>query len=314
MNITGNHDVGYGGELSFERLERWETYFGPSNHVHHLEIPDLPPLRIVLFNSLNLDSPSTVYELQEATHSFLSSLLPEDEELHHQIAQTVFLTHLPLYRGPGICSDPPHFEYWSLNITDQWGNITGYFRPLKHQNHLSRWASDWILESVFGDHEEGIILDGHDHEGCDVLHVRLSDVEREYGFAMNDLFEHDELRKRDDGGDNGGDEYVQEGVEVPREEKFNYQHPPQEEENQHEPHPLEISDSEAHLRNNISLGIWKAEKFDPRKSGIREITVRSMMGDFQGNVGLLTGTVNNQTHRIFPLRLFFYICFMATYF
>src|SRR5579862_6612779 len=235
--------------------------------------PPYPPLRIVLFNTLNLDSPATSKELQNKTHTFLQSLLPDDAVA---IPQTVLLTHLPLYRGEGICSDPPKFEYWKLNITDNEGNVTGYFRPIKHQNHLSRWASDWILETIFGDHDEGIILNGHDHEGCDVLHRRLPEEEQSFTHE----FVHDELRKRE------------ESVMSAGEEVFDEDHA-----SEHEEHPMEISQQAAHVRNNVSDGIWKAEKFTRDRDGIREITVRSMMGDFQGNVGLLTGEYNPKKHR-----------------
>jgi hypothetical protein len=311
MNITGNHDIGYAGELNEERLERWEEHFGQSNYVHTLSIPSLPPLRIVLFNTLNLDSPATAKDLQNKTHAFLQSLLPDDDIA---IPQTVLLTHLPLYRAEGICSDPPRFDYWTLNISDSTGNVTGYFRPIKHQNHLSRWASDWILETMFGEHDEGIILGGHDHEGCDVLHRRREDDE-EYSW-MHDGFTHDELKRRKRSQEQAtlqedeavmNDESVGqttanangqrnfEGVEIAGEENFDH-----DEDYGEARHPLEISQYAAHQRNNVSEGIWKAQKFTHGTSGIREITVRSMMGDFHGNVGLLTGSYNQHTHRTLP--------------
>ena len=296
MNITGNHDIGYGGELSPERLGRWEEAFGPSNAVYTFSPPNVHPLRIVLFNSLNLDSPSTDRDLQSNTHDFLSSLLPEDHDI--PIPQTVLLTHLPLYRGPGICSDPPRFDYWALNITDESGNVTGYFRPIKHQNHLSRWASDWILETVFGDEDEGVILGGHDHEGCDVLHKRLSDEEQELSWEENETeHDHDELKRRQvvDAVEVGGVE-----VETAREEKFDYVDPPNTrsgDEGDEDMHPIETDQFEFHARNNLTHGIWRAEKYSPGKSGIREITVRSMMGDFDGNVGLLTAQFNHTSQR-----------------
>lgn len=312
MNITGNHDIGYGGELSPDRLNRWEHVFGPSNAVYNFSPPNVPPLRIVLFNSLNLDSPATDRDLQIQTHNFLSSLLPEDHDV--PIPQTVLLTHLPLYRGGGVCSDAPRFEYWALNITDETGNVTGYFRPIKHQNHLSRWASDWILETVFGDEDEGVILGGHDHEGCDVLHKRLSDEEQELSWDANaKISPHDELKRRqiDDDDDEEEEEEEEEqeeevgvggiggGVESAREENFDFVRPIQTPSGEEpaELHPLEMDQFEFHARNNLSHGIWRAEKYSPGKSGIREITVRSMMGDFNGNVGLLTAQFNRSSQR-----------------
>lgn len=292
MNITGNHDVGYAGELNTERLGRWETHFGLSNVIHILSIPNLPTLRIVLFNTLNLDSPATDSDMQNITHTFLRSLLPIDEE--EPIPQTVLLTHLPLYRGPGICSDPPNFDYWSLNITDQYGNVTGCFRPIKHQNHLSRWASDWILETVFGDHDEGVILGGHDHAGCDVLHQQLTDSENQNAWTAH--FVHDELKRKKRDVDNVE---IPEATAEPEEEIFDDNHPFDVEEDD-AMYPPEEWQYEMHERNNLTKGIWKAEKYTPNTSGIREITVRSMMGEFQGNVGLLTGSYNHRTQRSLP--------------
>ena len=290
MNITGNHDVGYAGELNAERLERWETHFGPSNVIHTLLIPNLPSLRIVLFNTLNLDSPATDRDMQDTTHYFLQSLLPADEE--EPIPQTVLLTHLPLYRGPGVCSDPPRFDYWNLNISDEHGNITGYFRPIKNQNHLSRWASDWLLETIFGEHDEGVILGGHDHNGCDVLHRRLTDSEQDSWTA--DAV-HDELKRRKRDVDDL--EIPAEATAEAVEEKVIRGYPFEVEEDD-DMYPLGGWQHEMHERNNLTQGIWKAEKYTSNTSGIREVTVRSMMGEFHGNVGLLTGSYNHHTQRI----------------
>ena len=188
--------------------------------------------------------------------------------------------------------------------------MTGYFRPIKHQNHLSRWASDWVLETVFGDEDEGVVLGGHDHEGCDVLHKRLSDEEQALSWEENARpTPHDELKRRQIDNDEGQEEEEEEGVgggggvevESAREENFDYVQPMATTGNEEgEMHPLEMDQFEFHARNNLSHGIWRAEKYSPGKSGIREITVRSMMGDFHGNVGLLTAQFNHSTQRTFP--------------
>lgn len=306
MNITGNHDIGYAGELNEDRLGRWEASFGNASHVYHLQIPNLPTLRIILYNTLNLDSPATDQTLQQHTYNFLHSLLPPDADA--PIPQSILLTHLPLYRT--VCSDMPRFEYWGLNITNEEGNVTGYYRPIKHQNHLSRWASDWILENVFGDEDEGVILGGHDHTGCDVLHRK---VELHPDSDSDRPVPHDELRRRhpqedeqsspeeEDSGDDAGYDTDDEGDGGPRIEpalEENFNHPYIRPDNlTSEPEEWEIAQWEAHERNNQTGGIWRAERFQRGKSGIREITVRSMMGDFQGNVGLLTADYNRDTER-----------------
>jgi len=320
MNITGNHDVGYAGELSIERLSRWENAFGNASHLHTLQIPDLPPLRITLYNTLNLDSPATDRSLQQSTYAFLHSLLPESDDV--PIPQSILLTHLPLYRT--VCSDLPRFEYWSLDVTNDQGNVTGCFRPIKHQNHLSRWASDWILDAIFGDADEGVILGGHDHTGCDVLHRKV---------VLHPTVEdadvvHDELRRRDEFKPEEWDEEFDQNEEAPGNEaeahdevfgdqdvprgniiepalEENFDQSDKQEANitHSEVEDWEIAQNESHIRNNQTHGAWLAEKFRPGRSGIREITVRSMMGDFHGNVGLLTASYNHdaQCTALLPL-------------
>ena len=39
INITGNHDIGYGYDISQDRIERWEQVFGKSNFISSVDIP-----------------------------------------------------------------------------------------------------------------------------------------------------------------------------------------------------------------------------------------------------------------------------------
>jgi hypothetical protein len=86
---------------------------------------------------------------------------------------TILLTHIPLHKEAGICMDAPHFEF----------EFGPYTSRIKEQNHLSYDADMGILESIFGmsGHPNapargmGIILNGHDHEGCDVYHFLPED-------------------------------------------------------------------------------------------------------------------------------------------
>lgn len=39
INITGNHDIGYGYDISQDRVERWEQVFGKSNFISSVDIP-----------------------------------------------------------------------------------------------------------------------------------------------------------------------------------------------------------------------------------------------------------------------------------
>ncbi|TQS34714.1 hypothetical protein Golomagni_04891 [Golovinomyces magnicellulatus] len=142
INIVGNHDIGYAGDMSSARLERFTKVFGKYNYELRFEAPvkqgsshavnttsQVPELRIVILNNLNLDVPT------------------------------------------GICNDGPLFRYYDGE----------YQNGVKEQYLLSEDASKNILEGIFGKSgktdvagegfgRNGAILNGHDHEGCDVLH------------------------------------------------------------------------------------------------------------------------------------------------
>jgi hypothetical protein len=190
INIVGNHDVGYAGDIDESRIERFEKAFGASNWDIWFTLPDSlrlnrtadappltprenlskpPTLRLVILNSMNLDTPAWSSELQTETYSFMNhiitSSLPVDDKTH----ATILLTHIPLEKEAGVCVDSPYFDFFEGG------------QGLKEQNMLSDHASKIVLEGMFGmsankDAEgggkgrRGIIINGHDHAGCDVVH------------------------------------------------------------------------------------------------------------------------------------------------
>ncbi|KAL8990221.1 MAG: hypothetical protein Q9169_008177 [Polycauliona sp. 2 TL-2023] len=241
INIAGNHDVGYAGDMTKDRVERFERLFGKANWEIRFTLPqegkgddfqELPELRIVVLNSLNLDTPATDQELQLETYQFINQVIGASRPVEDQTVATVLLTHLPLHKEAGVCVDSPFFDFYDED------SGTG----LKEQNHISYNAGKGILEGIYGmsGHHEaprgglgrhGIILTGHDHEGCDVYHSLPLDPDPE-------------TRR------------------------------------------------------------WEAEKWASSKyrtnatvPGIREITVRSMMGEFGGNAGLLSAWFDDSSRR-----------------
>ncbi|RMZ68465.1 polarized growth [Pyrenophora seminiperda CCB06] len=186
INIAGNHDIGYGGDIDESRIERFERAFGSVNWDIWFTLPDElrpnktanpsiqgsgspPTLRLVILNTMNLDTPAWSTELQTETYDYMNRIittsLPVDDKTH----ATILLTHIPLEKEAGICVDGPYFDFFE--------NGGG----LKEQNMLSGHSSKTILEGVFGmtsnkDAEgrgfgrRGIIVNGHDHAGCDVVH------------------------------------------------------------------------------------------------------------------------------------------------
>ncbi|EFX01065.1 hypothetical protein CMQ_6007 [Grosmannia clavigera kw1407] len=247
INVAGNHDIGYAGDITEERLGRFERAFGKANYELRFELPlaalsgnasehDLfdretnpwsnrlvPELRIVNLNDMNLDTPALSAAIQDQTYGFINAVINTASAVEFRGHFTVVLTHVPLYKPAGTCVDEPYFAFGP----DDDGGL------LAEQNQLSADASRGFLEGIFGMHGDpgapaggrgrvGVILNGHDHEGCDTFH------------------------------------YV-----------------------------------------NQSQGpVWEAVRWDAATNktivgragfpGVREITVRSMMGDYGGNAGLLS--------------------------
>ena len=248
INLAGNHDIGYAGDISEQRMSRFERVFGKANWDVRFEYPKgpntsvdgslTPSVHLIVFNSMLLDSPALSNELQAENINYLNSIISNRvKPVEDKSSFTLFLTHVPLFKKEGVCVDAPFFDYWG---DDDGG---GVYKPagLKEQNHLSQGASEpGILESIFGmkgdvnvaaqgKGRNGVILTGHDHEGCDVLH--FIPANSTYNSAQED----------------GQDRQTQ----------------------------------------------WEAVRCDDADTvsphaQIREVTMRSMMGDFGGNAGLLS--------------------------
>ncbi|KAL9593781.1 MAG: hypothetical protein Q9219_007384 [cf. Caloplaca sp. 3 TL-2023] len=232
INVAGNHDIGYAGDMTVERIQRFEKVFGRPNWETRFTLPwddgsanaSTPPeLRILVLNSLNLDTPAVNKELQGDTYRFINTAIGISRPVEDQSVATILLTHIPLHKEDGVCVDGPWFDF---HDRDDGG--------LKEQNHLSYNAGKGILEGIYGmsgnpeaPHggmgRHGIILTGHDHEGCDVYHHLPADPD-------------------------------------PESRRWT-----------------------AHRWNSSGKGLAATIP------GLREITVRSMMGEFGGNAGLLSG-------------------------
>lgn len=172
INIAGNHDIGYAGDLTKERMTRFERSFGAANWEIVFQVPgqdeDSAYLRLIILNSMILDTPALDEDLQRQTYEFLNDVITRSEPVENRSVGTVLLTHIPLHKKEGICVDAPYFSF-------------GHGGRLSEQNHLSAHVSRSLLEGIFGMSgnseapfrglgRKGLILNGHDHEGCDVWH------------------------------------------------------------------------------------------------------------------------------------------------
>ncbi|KAH6651665.1 putative polarized growth protein [Truncatella angustata] len=255
INIAGNHDVGYAGDLTVERLERFERVFGKAAYELRFELPITnetvsatimgangnpdstrlaPEIRIVVINNMNLDTPAITPELQDHTYSFVNDVINTAAAVEYQGHFTVVLTHIPLYKPEGVCVDAPYFDFHS---SDDGGGV-------KEQYQLSADASKGFLEGIFGlsgdanapgngNGRRGVILNGHDHEGCDIYH------------------------------------FINQTEETSEDHKWE---------------TVRWSDAQ----NRDIPG-------QPGHPGLRELTVRSMMGGFGGNAGLLSAWFDEET-------------------
>lgn len=249
LNVAGNHDIGYAGDLTEELMERFERVFGVANYELRFELPVLDPLanatildmeknpeslrlapelRIVVMNDMNLDTPAKSLPLQDQTYAFINAVISNAHAVEFQGQFTLVLTHIPTYKPKGVCVDGPFFDFHSK---DEGGGV-------KEQYLLSADASKGFYEGIFGVSgntnaageglgRPGLILNGHDHEGCDTYHY----INQTNGTSWSDR-----------------------SWEI-----------------------TTWSDAE-------KQGLPGQEKMPGR----REITVRSMMGDFGGNAGLLS--------------------------
>ncbi|KAG5999810.1 hypothetical protein E4U21_006291 [Claviceps maximensis] len=256
MNVAGNHDIGYAGDLTPQRMERFERVFGKANYELRFELPVTDPeanatmqhdetnpdslrlspeLRIVVLNDMNLDTPAKDQGLQNATYHFINAVIGSACAVEYKGQFTLILTHIPLYKPAGICVDAPFFDFHG---PQDGGGV-------KEQYLLSADASRGLLEGIFGVSRDphasgqglgrpGLVLNGHDHEGCDTYHF----VNQTNGTS-------------------------------PGERSW-----------------------ETRRWKDVKLSDLPSKEKHP---GRREITVRSMMGDFGGNAGLLSMWFNHET-------------------
>ncbi|KKY25836.1 putative polarized growth protein [Diplodia seriata] len=188
INIAGNHDIGYAGDINEDRIRRFERQFGPVNWDITFRLPaanvtasqsvddSRPELRLLILNSMNLDTPAADQHLQTQTYDFINDAIGRSRPVEDRSTFTVLLTHIPLHKEAGVCVDAPFFDFFN---DDEGGGV-------KEQNHLSDSASGGILQGIFGMSGDagapargigrnGLIINGHDHEGCDVYHHRPRD-------------------------------------------------------------------------------------------------------------------------------------------
>lgn len=161
INLTGNHDIGYSGDATWQHMARFHHLFGQNNYVIEYNHGKPNSWRLVVLDSLTLEGPALQSEFLNYTWSFLENL----EQHHNPLFKglTVLLTHIPLYKTAGLCADGPEHRYYIDYEREPFKNGL-----LRSQNHLHDNTTQRVMDIVFPNPEQaGIILTGHDHVGCD---------------------------------------------------------------------------------------------------------------------------------------------------
>ncbi|OBA19803.1 hypothetical protein METBIDRAFT_44900 [Metschnikowia bicuspidata var. bicuspidata NRRL YB-4993] len=168
INLTGNHDVGYSGDATWQHMARFHLLFGQNNYVitYNAGLPE--EWRLVVLDSLMLEGPALQEQFREYTWSFLENLKQSNAGFK---GSTILLTHIPFYKKSGLCADGPEHIYYDENYErEPYKN-----GKLRSQNHLLYETTQQVLDIVFPNADkEGIILTGHDHVGCDTWYSHIN--------------------------------------------------------------------------------------------------------------------------------------------
>ncbi|CAI7584376.1 unnamed protein product [Penicillium pancosmium] len=268
INIAGNHDIGYAGDASEARMERFEREFGRANWDIRFQHPPIvpesngsevaaetdksvisPTLHLINLNTLIFDTPALSEAAQSHSYSYLNDLISKRlYPVEDRSTFTLLLTHLPLHKKEGVCTDGPYFTFHEDDDEDGPDGIPRWKEGgLREQNHLSDFISaSGILEGIFGmtgnenafgggQGRKGLILTGHDHTGCDAVHF------------VNHTNEAEGKKQEENTADDT-------------------------------PSQSWRWDAQRYTESNVQ----------PETPSIREVTLRSMMGEFGGNAGLLS--------------------------
>lgn len=163
INISGNHDIG-NGDITYQHMARFFKIMGKDNYYIEYDLKTDHPWRIVVLNSLTIDGPFVEPLFLDYTSSFIDHLEKRDFN-----GSTILLTHVPFYKPEGLCVDEHLVEYFhegNSKLEYMWGKI-------KSENHIQEESTQRILNAIFQNDKPGIILTGHDHEGCESVYDKI---------------------------------------------------------------------------------------------------------------------------------------------
>lgn len=161
INLTGNHDIGYLGDATWQHMARFHQLFGQNNYVINYDAGTDREWRIIVLDSLTLEGPALEEDFRKYTWSFLDHI--RDDLNPNFKGPTILFTHIPFYKRAGLCADGPEHKYYVDYEKEPYKN-----GKLRLQNHLWYNTTQTVMDIIFPNPDQnGMILTGHDHVGCD---------------------------------------------------------------------------------------------------------------------------------------------------
>jgi len=161
-NITGNHDIGYGGGISQHDLDRFEAAFGKVNTRFVAESH-----LIAIVNSMNLDKSSYQDAFLDAWNN-LEAVTNESKTFGYPV---IIMKHIPLHKDDFNFTGE-HFKdlYTKKRVrelcAERAASETDHAGNIRWQNMMSPETTQRILEDV----QPIFVFNGHDHDGCIYRH------------------------------------------------------------------------------------------------------------------------------------------------
>ncbi|KAJ3697141.1 hypothetical protein LUZ61_000846 [Rhynchospora tenuis] len=150
--LSGNHDIGYSAYYTQhpEVITRYEKEFGKRNYNF-----TVGKVEFLVIDAQTLDGPKDGRETS-SSWDFIESFSEANKN------PRVLLTHIPLHRP----DNTPCGQHRSSPIINQRVYRSGFDQGITYQNYLSKESSELLLSKI----KPVLVLSGHDHDQCTVVH------------------------------------------------------------------------------------------------------------------------------------------------
>ncbi|ODV97893.1 hypothetical protein PACTADRAFT_47729 [Pachysolen tannophilus NRRL Y-2460] len=147
MSLPGNHDIGFGDGINITVLNRFETFFGPTN-----DYINIANHSIILLDTMSLSAYNNDL-VNERPKEFIK-MITETLGQHPKI----LLSHVPLYRSPD--------KQTCGKLREQQKKPFPIMRGKQYQTVLDYELSQELLKNI----DPVLIFSGDDHDYCHISH------------------------------------------------------------------------------------------------------------------------------------------------